>query len=70
MGGESHDDPPKAGAVAPTSQASAPAATCEGAWRRYNESAACFESYRIKGGRVRPEAYQQCVDVPRPDPCE
>ena len=61
---------PATGAAAPTPQAPAPAATCEEAWRRYNASAACFEPYRIKGGRLRPEAYQHCVDVPRPDPCD
>jgi hypothetical protein len=61
---------PAAAAHEPALHAPEAAASCEEAWRRYNDSAACFEPYRIKGGRVRPEAYQHCVDVPRPDPCD
>jgi hypothetical protein len=59
--------PPPTAASAP--QTPAAASSCEEAWRRFNESYACFDPYRMAGGRVRPEAYQHCVEVPRPDAC-
>jgi Domain of unknown function (DUF4124) len=43
--------------------------TCQEAWKRYNESYACFDPYRIANGAVRPEGFAQCKEVLRPDPC-
>ncbi|QHE87457.1 DUF4124 domain-containing protein [Hydrogenophaga sp. BPS33] len=42
---------------------------CEAKWHRYLASAACFDQYRVVGGGLKPEAYQYCTEVPRPDPC-
>ncbi|OYU45667.1 MAG: hypothetical protein CFE44_06265 [Burkholderiales bacterium PBB4] len=46
---------------------------CEEAWRRYNDGVACFSRFATTnvGGatvRIRPEAYQFCVDAPLPSP--
>lgn len=43
-------------------------ARCAAAWKRYNESYACFDAYRY-GGVVRPEGYQQCEQVSMPSDC-
>ena len=42
-----------------------PKAACPELRRQYEESMACFGPYRM-GPRIRPEAFQHCVD--RPDP--
>lgn len=66
--------PPQSPKIA--SIASPPPATptsssaCEEAWKKYNASYACFDPYRISGGRVRPEAYLHCKAVPQPERCE
>jgi Domain of unknown function (DUF4124) len=46
---------------------------CDDAWRRYHEGVACFSRFATTnvGGatvRIRPEAYQFCVDAPLPSP--
>jgi hypothetical protein len=40
--------------------------SCEEAWRRYNESYACFDPYRYGAGKIRPEAYVHCKEMPQP----
>ncbi|MDR7150406.1 hypothetical protein J2W49_002364 [Hydrogenophaga palleronii] len=42
---------------------------CERQWHAYALSAACFDTYRLVGGGLKPEAYQQCTEVPQPDHC-
>jgi len=54
------------GAVAPRAPAPAAVPSCEEAWRRYNESYACFDPYRYGAGKIRPEAYQHCREMPQP----
>jgi hypothetical protein len=44
--------------------------TCEEQWQRYSASQACFALYRLANGAVRPEAFDNCVEVPRPPRCE
>ena len=43
---------------------------CEAAWRKFNESTACFEAYRLVSGAMNPEAFSRCVPVAEPEPCE
>lgn len=64
-------EPPAAASAAPAASANKPGEklTCQEAWKRYNDSYACFDPYRYGGGRIRPEAYQHCVPVDQPDPC-
>lgn len=42
---------------------------CERRWHAYAASAACFNTYRLVGGGLKPEAFQQCTEVPQPEPC-
>jgi len=42
---------------------------CERQWHAYAASAACFDTFRLVGGGLKPEAFQQCTEVPQPDPC-
>lgn len=53
------------GLTLPAAAASA-VPSCEEAWRRYNESYACFDPYRYGAGKVRPEAWQHCKELPQP----
>jgi hypothetical protein len=51
-------------------QASAPASmssSCEEAWKRFNDSYACFDPYRYGRGKIQPQAYQHCTEVQEPD---
>lgn len=50
---------------APTPQLS----KCEAAWREFNDSYACFDPYRFGQGKVRPEGYEKCKQVVRPEAC-
>jgi hypothetical protein len=57
----------------PSSASSDPAdrkSKCEEEWRKYDESYACFNPYRLATGGVKAEAYEHCSDVRRPDNCE
>lgn len=47
----------------------ADATACERQWHVYAANAACFDTYRLVGGGLKPEAFQQCTEVPQPDPC-
>ena len=42
---------------------------CAAAWRRFDESSACFAPYRVDGGRVLAEAYVRCGNVAMPSDC-
>ena len=42
---------------------------CAAAWRRFDDSSACFAPYRVDGGRVLAEAYQRCESVAMPTDC-
>ena len=44
-------------------------ASCQEAWKRYNESYACFDPYRARNGMVKAEGFARCKQLPRPDPC-
>ncbi len=59
---------PRSGARPAARPASAASAvpSCEEAWRRYNESYACFDPYRFGAGKIRPEAFEHCKEVPQP----
>ncbi|MFN3493807.1 MAG: hypothetical protein ACK40L_04810 [Hydrogenophaga sp.] len=43
--------------------------TCERQWHAYAASAACFNTFRVVGGGLKPEAFEQCTEVPQPPPC-
>jgi len=62
--------PPRAAASSAAPGSSATPGSCAEAWRRYEQSQACFDRYR-RGpyGRsgVQPEAWQHCTEVPQPD---
>lgn len=47
----------------------ADATACERQWHVYAANAACFDTYRLVGGGLKAEAFQQCTEVPQPDPC-
>jgi hypothetical protein len=54
--------------VVPASAPLPPGTTaCEASWHRYAASAACFDQYRVVGGGLKPEAFERCTEVPRPD---
>ena len=56
-------------AAAPQAGASAPAPddqSCAAQWQRYNAAYACMDGYRLKGGGVRPEAFDKCPVVAQP----
>jgi hypothetical protein len=40
--------------------------TCEEQWKKYDESYACFNPYRIRQGIVKPEAFQHCTVMEQP----
>lgn len=42
---------------------------CEQAQRKYRESLDCFAPFVIKGGGVRPEAFQRCQEMKEPPQC-
>jgi len=42
---------------------------CEEQKRRFMESQACFQKYRLANGGLRPEAYQRCTEVKQPRGC-
>ena len=44
-------------------------ARCEAAWQRFDDSSACFAPFRMEGGKVRAEAYEQCETVMMPSDC-
>ena len=50
---------------APTPQLS----KCEAAWTEFNDSYACFDPHRFGQGKVRPEGYEKCKQVVRPEAC-
>jgi hypothetical protein len=52
--------------AARAASAAAAEPSCEEAWRRYDESYACFDPYRFGAGKIRPEAFQHCQEVPQP----
>ena len=51
----------------PASAAASVSSSCEQAWKRFDESYACFDPYRRGHGRIDPQAYQHCTEVPEPD---
>lgn len=57
------------GAPASAGQPKPGESACEAKWREYNESYACFDPYRMVGGRIRPEAFKACKVVKEPEPC-
>ena len=42
---------------------------CAAAWRRFDESSACFAAFRVDGGRVLAQAYQRCESAAMPTDC-
>jgi hypothetical protein len=54
-------------AVKPAGSLSGPSTTdCAALRRRYAQSQACFEPYRLANGGIRPEAFNRCREVPDP----
>ncbi|HEY6720842.1 MAG TPA: DUF4124 domain-containing protein [Burkholderiales bacterium] len=43
--------------------------TCEEQLKKYLDSQTCFAPYVIKGGAVKPEAFQNCTEVKEPRGC-
>lgn len=43
---------------------------CQEAMRRYQESVACFESFRNQNGSLSSGAAQQCQALPQPAGCD
>ncbi len=41
---------------------------CPALWRRYLDSQACFEPYRLANGGLKPEAFRHCKVVVSPAP--
>lgn len=67
-GGASAPAAPDATPAVPASQS--PAEQCRAAQERYRQSQECFARYRNANGSVRPEATQNCEDVPQPPLCQ
>lgn len=42
------------------------ATDCATWWRLYRESEACFGPFHVRGGGLRPEAFDHCNEVPSP----
>jgi hypothetical protein len=61
--------PPRAAAPMRIGEGPEPT-TCEGRWRRFNDSAACFSRFRVVGGGVKSDAYRYCAEVPTPERCD
>jgi len=53
----------------PASGAEADRRACEEQKKRFMESQACFQKFRLANGGVRPEAYQHCTEVKQPRGC-
>lgn len=68
-GPEKEPAPAAAGSLA-TKPVAPDDSSCEAQWRKYNESSACFESFRQANGSVRAEAYQKCAEVKTPERCK
>ena len=49
--------------------ATSPGPSCEEAWKAFKASEACFAPYHIVGGRIKPEAFDHCVEVAQPQNC-
>lgn len=43
--------------------------SCKDQWKKYQESASCFDRYRVEGGGVKSEAYKRCTEVQQPEYC-
>jgi hypothetical protein len=43
------------------------ATDCPTRWRLYDESAECFGPFRTARGGIKPEAFEVCNEVPRPE---
>jgi len=65
------DIPPERRADAEPASAPLPPGTtaCDAAWNRYRASQACFDTYRVVGGGLKPDAFTHCQELPRPQPC-
>lgn len=44
--------------------------SCAEQWRRYHESDRCFAPFRLARGGIRPEAFERCQEVAKPNPCQ
>jgi hypothetical protein len=53
----------------PASGAEADRRACEEQKKRFMESQACFQKFRLVNGAVRPEAHQHCTEVKQPRGC-
>jgi hypothetical protein len=59
---------------APVSQPRNERERCEAAWKKYNESLACFAQYQRgaagnRGNSISPEAQEKCQSLTEPAPC-
>jgi Domain of unknown function (DUF4124) len=43
---------------------------CALAWKKYNESYACLDAYRVKRGGIKAEGFDHCQQVARPENCK
>ncbi len=67
--GNTAGDSGGAGSTARQDPAPAPANDCQARKQQYLDAQACFNQYRIKGGAVKAEAYDQCPDAKYPAGC-
>lgn len=44
--------------------------SCEERHALYRESDACFAPFRNVNGSIKPEAFEHCVPMQKPDPCD
>ena len=53
---------------APSAESPTPESDCATLQRLFAESQECFAPYRVDNGAVRPEAFQNCTELPDPTP--
>lgn len=41
--------------------------SCEAQWKKYEDSYACFDPYRLANGGVKTEAFEHCTEEKMPD---
>ncbi len=61
--------PQRAASAAAAPAPQRPLTACEAAWKKFNDSQACFAPYRFADGKIRPEGFKKCQEVTQPDPC-
>ena len=58
--------PAPSGLVLRPDQAVTASTACKTRWRLFRESEACFGRFNVVGGGIKPEAFEQCQEIPSP----